>query len=120
MRSIKYIGIDIGKRNCYVCVKDEEGNVLEETSYANLYGEALKYATEAKAKYGQCKAVCESTGNLWTRTADAFEKDYTMHSKNRKERYNKNGGLLLGKGQRRRAMTELTNGLLRAVRKLGM
>ena len=74
MRSIKYIAIDIGKRNCYVCVKGEEGNVLEETSYANLYGEALKYATEAKARYGQCKAVCESTGNLWTRTADAFEK----------------------------------------------
>ncbi len=74
MRSIKYIGIDIGKRNCYVCVKGEKGKVLEETHYANLYGEAFKYATKAKAKYSRCSAVCESTGNLWVRTADAFEK----------------------------------------------
>ena len=74
MRSIKYIGIDIGKRNCYVCVMDEKKNVREETHYANLYGEAFKYATKAKARYGQCKAVCESTGNLWVRTANAFEK----------------------------------------------
>ena len=64
MRCIKYIGIDIGKRNCYVCVMDGSGGVVEETHYANLYDRAREYAAQLKTKYGPCKAVCESTGNL--------------------------------------------------------
>ena len=75
MRCIKYIGIDIGKRNCYVCVMDGSGGVVEETHYANLYDRTREYAAQLKTKYGPCKAVCESTGNLWIRTADAFEKE---------------------------------------------
>ena len=43
------------------------------SSYGNLHGETLKFATEVKRKYGPCKAVCESTGNHWIRMADAFE-----------------------------------------------
>ena len=52
---------------------DADGTVLEEFSYGNRYDEVLKTAKRCKAKYGQCQAVCESTGNLWIRTADAFE-----------------------------------------------
>ena len=59
VRSIKYIGIDIGKRNCYVCVMDGDGNVLEETRYANLYGEAFRYATKVKA--GSVSAVLSAS-----------------------------------------------------------
>ena len=51
-----------------------DGTVLEEFSYGNRSDEVLKTAKRCKAKYGQCQAVCESTGNLWIRTADAFEK----------------------------------------------
>ena len=51
-----------------------DGTVLEEFSYWNRSDEVLKTANRCKAKYGQCQAVCESTGNLWIRTADAFEK----------------------------------------------
>ena len=53
---------------------DADGTVLEEFSYGNRSDEVLKTAKRCKAKYGQCQAVCESTGNLWVRTADAFEK----------------------------------------------
>ena len=53
---------------------DADGTVLEEFSYGNRSDEVLKTAKRCKAKYGQCQAVCESTGNLWIRTADAFEK----------------------------------------------
>ena len=53
---------------------DADGTVLEEFSYGNRYDKVLKTAKRCKAKYGQCQAVCESTGNLWIRTADAFEK----------------------------------------------
>lgn len=53
---------------------DAGGAVLEEFSYGNRYDEVLKTAKRCKAKYGQCQAVCESTGNHWVRTADAFEK----------------------------------------------
>ncbi len=33
----------------------------------------MEFAAYAKATYGQCKAVCESTGNHWIKTVDAFE-----------------------------------------------
>ena len=53
---------------------DADGAVLEEFSYGNRYDEIIKTAKRCKAKYDQCQAVCESTGNLWIRTADACEK----------------------------------------------
>ena len=74
MKEIKSIGIDIGKKKCVVCVMDSDGTVLEESSYDNQYDEATKFAKGAKAKYVECQAVCESTGNHWIKTADALEK----------------------------------------------
>ena len=53
---------------------DADGTVLEEFPYGNKSDEVLKTAKKCKAKYGQCQAVCEPTGNLWIMTADAFEK----------------------------------------------
>ena len=69
----KSIGIDIGKRKCVTCVMDADGTVLEESWYHNTSGSASEFAARAKAEYGTCKAVCESTGNHWVKTADAFE-----------------------------------------------
>ena len=34
----KYVGIDIGKRVCSVCVVDRDGNVLEHMKYKNTRG----------------------------------------------------------------------------------
>ena len=50
-----------------------DGDILEESGYDNTSDDARKFARRVKAKYGPCKAVCESTGNHWIKTADAFE-----------------------------------------------
>ena len=53
---------------------DSDGKILEESSYDNRHDEATKFAKDSKAKYVECQAVCESTGNHWIKTADALEK----------------------------------------------
>lgn len=68
------IGIDIGKSKCAVCMMDQDGEVLEETSYTNTSRTAALLARYAVDKYGPSRAVCESTGNLWQKTFTAFEK----------------------------------------------
>ena len=70
---MKSIGVDIGKRKCAVCVVDAKGHVLEEGSYDNTYKEAAKLAARLKKEYKKCQAACESTGNMWLKTYEAFE-----------------------------------------------
>ena len=69
----KSIGIDIGKRKCVTCIMDADGNMLEESGYRNTLGGIREFAERVTAEYGPCKAVCESTGSHWTKTADVFE-----------------------------------------------
>ncbi len=71
---MKNIGIDIGKRRCIVCIMDEDGDILKETGYDNTFDAAKVFAEETIGLYEACRAVCESTGNLWIKTFDAFEK----------------------------------------------
>jgi transposase len=54
---------------------DDNGNILEKTSYNNTFEDASNFAKEMILKYGQCQAVCESTGNLWLKTYEAFERN---------------------------------------------
>lgn len=68
------IGVDIGKKQCVVCVMDVDGNILEETSYPNTRRCAESFARMIQMKHGECKAVCESTGNMWIKTVDVFRK----------------------------------------------
>ena len=70
---MKSIGIDIGKRGCIVCIMDRNGAVLEETGYKNTYAAADALARKTKREYGKCQVVCESTGDLWIKTYEAFE-----------------------------------------------
>ena len=70
---MRCIGIDISKKTCEVCIIDKNGNVLERTSYVNTRANAAKCAMEMQKKYGKCRAVCESTGNMWIKTCDGFE-----------------------------------------------
>ena len=70
---MKSIGIDIGKRKCVVCVVSHKGDVLERASYDNTLRDALALAMSLKRKYRRCQAACESTGNHWLKTFDAFE-----------------------------------------------
>jgi transposase len=68
---MRYIGVDVGKKRCQACVMDEEGMVLDEFPFTNN-GEGiqrlLKHVGDA-----ECKAVIESTGNLWLRIYEALE-----------------------------------------------
>jgi transposase len=54
---------------------DDNGNILEKTSYNNTFEDASNFAKEMILRYGQCQAVCESTGNLWLKTYEAFERN---------------------------------------------
>ena len=73
---MRNIGIDIGKGKCIVCVVDGKGSVLERTSYVNTLASAKEFARRMKKEYGgkgRCRAACESTGNMWLKTFEAFE-----------------------------------------------
>lgn len=72
-----YIAVDIGKKNCVVCITDKEGSIIEETKYDNTLQEAERFASHLDKKYSnrKCRAVCESTANMWLKTYEAFEKN---------------------------------------------
>ena len=65
--------VDIGKRRCIVCVMSNNGTILEETSYNNTSEDADLFAKQAIRRYGRCRPVCESTGNMWIKTCESFE-----------------------------------------------
>ncbi len=68
------IGIDIGKRKCIACIMDDKKRIQEETAYEDASKEASLFARKAKLNYGRnCQAVCESAGNMWPKTCEAFE-----------------------------------------------
>ena len=70
---VKSIGIDIGKRRCIVCIMNRDGTVLKETGYESTYAAADAFARNARTEHGKCQAACESTGNHWIKTYEAFE-----------------------------------------------
>jgi transposase len=71
-----YIAVDIGKKNCVVCITDKDGSILEETKYENTLEEAKRFASNLGKKYinRKCQVVCESTANMWLKTYEAFDK----------------------------------------------
>ena len=71
---MKSIGIDVGKKKCFICVMDEKGNILEESNYNNTSKDAKAFAKNIKQKYKKSQAVCESTGNMWIKTYESLEK----------------------------------------------
>jgi transposase len=52
---------------------NQHGTVSEIRSYPNSSTDALEFARLMLEKYGQCKAVLESTGNMWLKTYEALE-----------------------------------------------
>ena len=55
---------------------DSNGPIIKETNYNNTMEQAESFASSIKRKHGggESIAVCESTGNLWLKTYQAFEK----------------------------------------------
>ena len=55
---------------------DDKGKILEESAYENTLVDAKEFACRMKKEYGrkgQCRAACETTGNMWLKTFEAFE-----------------------------------------------
>ena len=68
---MRYIGVDVGKRRCQACVMDEEGTVVDEFPFENTF-EGIRRLLERLPDCA-CRAVLESTGNLWLRIYEALE-----------------------------------------------
>jgi transposase len=66
------IGIDVGKRKCRASFKDENGTILDEFFFAND-SDGIKQVIRSAEKNGPCRAVVESTGNMWIRLHDTLE-----------------------------------------------
>ena len=49
---LNYIGVDIGKRNCVVCIMDSNGSIIEETNYNNTLEQTESFASSIKRKHG--------------------------------------------------------------------
>ena len=52
---------------------DNSGKVIETGQYQNTARNAAKTAKDLVRKYGKCRAACETTGNMWRKTYDAFD-----------------------------------------------
>jgi len=68
-----YVAVDIGKKRCVTCVMDQDGSILDMGSYPNTFLDASLYAKQMLERYGECKAVVESTGSMCMKTYEAFE-----------------------------------------------
>ena len=60
-----------------MCITNNDGSIIEETKYDNTLHEANRFAHNLDKKYDnkKCHAVCESTGNMWLKTYEVFEKN---------------------------------------------
>jgi hypothetical protein len=73
-RMVEYVAVDIAKKNCVLCAENQDGTIDELSNYSNTVADATAVAKRLIAKYGQCKGVVESTGNMWLKTYEAFER----------------------------------------------
>ncbi|MEM3564423.1 MAG: transposase [Candidatus Jordarchaeaceae archaeon] len=68
---VLYIGIDVHKKFCYVCIMDREGNIIKEFKVPNdSYGVRTLLGIVGGRR---AKAVIESTGNFWIRIYTQLE-----------------------------------------------
>jgi transposase len=58
------VGIDVHKRRCQACIKDEKGRLIGEVSFARDE-EGIRSFHRLLQNHGEAKIVLESTGNLW-------------------------------------------------------
>lgn len=65
------VGIDVHKKRCQACLKDEKGKLVEELSIPNTT-EGAEQLARMLTTYGEAKIALESTGNLWIRLYDTL------------------------------------------------
>jgi transposase len=67
------VGIDVHKKRCQACLKDQDGTLLEELSFQNN-PEGITQLRTLLSIYPEAKVALESTGNLWTRIYQVLKK----------------------------------------------
>jgi transposase len=68
------VGVDVHKRICQACLKDERGSIVEEFRFRNNHEGASRLAMIIK-KHGDAKVALESTGNLWVKLYDRLDEE---------------------------------------------
>jgi transposase len=68
------VGIDIHKRRCQACLKDEKGRLIGEVSFARDH-DGITSFHRLLQNHGEAKIVLESTGNLWVPIYDTLTDD---------------------------------------------
>ena len=68
------VGIDIHKKRCQACLKDEKGRMIEELSFPRDE-EGIGSFRRLLQNHGEAKIVLESTGNLWIPIYDTLAQD---------------------------------------------
>ena len=71
------VGIDVHKKRCQACLKDQDGHLIEELSFQNSE-EAISQIRTLLTSYPEVKVALESTGNLWTRIYDELHAQPTL------------------------------------------
>ncbi len=65
------VGIDVHKKRCQACLKDEKGRLIEELSFPRDQ-EGINDFRMLLQNHGEAKIVLESTGNLWIPIYDSL------------------------------------------------
>jgi transposase len=71
------VGIDVHKKRCQACLKDQDGRMIEELSFQNT-PEGITQLRTLLASYPEAKVALESTGNLWTRIYDELHTEPSL------------------------------------------
>ena len=71
------VGIDVHKKCCQACLKDQDGHLIEELSLQNN-PEGITQLRTLLTSYPEAKVALESTGNLWTRIYDELNAEPTL------------------------------------------
>jgi len=73
------VGIDVHRKRCQACLKDQDDHLIEELSFQNN-PEGITQLRTLLATCPEAKVALESTGNLWTRIYDELDKEPTRGS----------------------------------------
>ena len=66
------IGIDVHKRKCVATIKEQSRQILLRASFDNNSHGITEFIDSIKQRYGNARAVCESTANYWIRLHDTL------------------------------------------------
>ena len=70
---MRYVGVDVHKKVCRAAMLDDEGELVDECSFANSEKGVDEFLMRVEPFKDEVLAAVESTGNLWIRLYDCLE-----------------------------------------------